>query len=175
MPGIAVENNSRFFVLSFQVSFPSADSLGQPKTVPAMSFLRSISLLVDVPDTSVAAVEGAGIGDIEMTHEFAQVALRGFHQEMEMIVHKNKGVKFDGIDRKGPGKDAGKRCPVLIAPEDVPSFVSTAYWMRNGLAMFCGDKKCFICQNSKFNPHFQGIFPFSRKKRTGWRKICSVN
>lgn len=42
----------------------------------------------------MAAVKGAGVGDIEVAHKFAQVAERGFHQEMEMVAHKNIDVKL---------------------------------------------------------------------------------
>jgi hypothetical protein len=53
-----------------------------------------VSSLVEGSYASAAAVKVTGVGDIEVTHEFAEVAERGLHQEVEMIVHENIGVEL---------------------------------------------------------------------------------
>ncbi len=37
----------------------------------------------------VPAIEGSGIADIEMTHEFGKITLRGGDQQMEVIGHEH--------------------------------------------------------------------------------------
>jgi len=90
-----------------------------------------ISSLVGVPDTSVAAVEGVGVGDIEVSHEFAEVAKRGFHQKMEMIAHDDIGIKLDGIDIERRGENAKKFYPIPIILEDVLPFIFPARYVIN--------------------------------------------
>jgi hypothetical protein len=43
-------------------------------------------------DPPVVPVEIGGIGDIEMAHEFAEIALRRLGQQMNMIGHQHKAV-----------------------------------------------------------------------------------
>jgi len=75
------------------------------------------------------AVEKSGIGDVEVAHEFAEVAERGLHQKMEMVVHENIGVEFYGIDVQGLEEDAEKRFPVFFTLKDVFSFISPARYV----------------------------------------------
>jgi len=63
-----------------------------------------VSSLVERPYTSAAAIKVTGVGDIEVAHKFAEVAERGLHKNVKMIVHENIGVELDGIDVKGQGE-----------------------------------------------------------------------
>jgi len=49
----------------------------------------------------VLTVEVTGVGNIEVTHEFAEVAERSLHQKVEMVVHEDIGMQFDGIYVQG--------------------------------------------------------------------------
>lgn len=94
-----------------------------------------VSALVEVPHASAAAVEVASVSDIKMAHEFAEVAERCLHQQVEMIVHENICVEFDAIDVQGLEEDAKELCSVLIIQEDVSTFVPSAGYVidRSGI------------------------------------------
>lgn len=85
-----------------------------------------VSPLVEMPDAVVSAVEVAGVGDVEVAHEFAQVAERGFNQKMEMVGHQDEAVKPDGIDFHGLRKGIEKILPVCVIFEDFFPFIPTA-------------------------------------------------
>jgi len=53
-----------------------------------------VSPLVEVPHTPVPAIEIAGVGDVEVAHEFGEIGYLSFHQQMEMVGHKDIGVEF---------------------------------------------------------------------------------
>jgi hypothetical protein len=56
---------------------------------------RFISPLIEVTGSMVPAIEVSGIADIEMTHEFGQITLRGGDQQMEVIGHEHIGEEAD--------------------------------------------------------------------------------
>jgi len=57
-----------------------------------------VSSLVEMPHTFVLTIKEAGIGDIEVTHEFGEIAKRSFHQQMEMVRHQDIGMELDRVD-----------------------------------------------------------------------------
>jgi len=79
-----------------------------------------------MPDTPVPTVEESGVGDVEMAHELAKIAERSFNQKVEVIVHEDIGMKFDGVDIEGLGKYAEKGLPVFIVKEDFSAFIPPA-------------------------------------------------
>jgi hypothetical protein len=43
--------------------------------------------LVEVPDAVMAAVEGCGVADIKVPHEFGKISLRSLDDEMKVVAH----------------------------------------------------------------------------------------
>jgi hypothetical protein len=68
----------------------------------------------------------AGIGDVEVTHEFAEVALGCLYEQMEVVVHENIAVKFDAIYGERLQKYLEKAFPVVVVSEDFAPFIATA-------------------------------------------------
>jgi len=91
-----------------------------------------VSALVEVPDSLVPAIEGTGVGDVEMAHEFAEVAEWCLYQEMKVIAHQDVSMELDGIDVNGLGNEAQENPPVLIVFKDIPPLVATAGYVVNG-------------------------------------------
>lgn len=54
--------------------------------------------LVEVACSSVTAVEVGGVGDVEVSHEFGKVGLRGLHDQMKVVAHEDVGMKSDLVD-----------------------------------------------------------------------------
>jgi hypothetical protein len=57
-----------------------------------------ISSLVEMSDPFMSSIVIAGIGDVELAHEFGKVPKRCFDQEVEMVAHKDVSVELDSID-----------------------------------------------------------------------------
>ncbi len=54
------------------------------------------SSLIKVADSVVPPVEVSDIGNIEVAHEFGKISQWRFDQQMEVIVHQDVAVEFDG-------------------------------------------------------------------------------
>lgn len=97
------------------------------------------------------AVEVTGVGDVEVTHEFAEVAERSFRQKMEVVVHEDISMQFDAIDVQGLKEDAKEGPAVVVILKNVSPFVSAAgnvvyrsrilYSQRSGHGFFYGKKR----------------------------------
>lgn len=81
--------------------------------------------------SSVTPVKGAGVGDIELAHEFTKIAKRGFKKKVKMVIHKYITVKLDGIIFDRCCKYLKHFLPVGIISEDGFPFVSTTRYMIN--------------------------------------------
>jgi hypothetical protein len=68
----------------------------------------------------------AGIGDVEVTHEFAKVALGCLDEQMEVVIHENVAVKLDTIYGKRLKEDLEEAFPVVVVSEDFAPFIATA-------------------------------------------------
>jgi hypothetical protein len=56
------------------------------------------SSLVQVSDPAVTAVIVAGIGNIELPHEFRQVGFGRLDNQVKMVAHQDVGVYADAED-----------------------------------------------------------------------------
>ena len=84
--------------------------------------------LVKMACPLVLLVEVACIGDIEVTHQFLEVCMGCFHDEVKMVVHEDKGDESDLVDLDGPGKEVEEFSSVGISCEDsLPPVTSTGH------------------------------------------------
>jgi hypothetical protein len=54
-----------------------------------------VTALVKVTYAVMPSIVIAGIGNIELAHEFGKIAFWGLHEQMEVIGHEDVTVKFD--------------------------------------------------------------------------------
>jgi hypothetical protein len=72
------------------------DAPGYLKKVPiGVNQKRFVSTLIEVTGSMMPTIKGSGIADVEMTHEFGQISVRGGNQQMEVIGHEHIGEETD--------------------------------------------------------------------------------
>jgi len=85
-----------------------------------------ISALIEMAASVAATVVIASVGDIEVTHEFGEVAQGCFHQEMEVVGHEDITVELNGINSEGMGEVFEKPPSVEIVSKNSLLFVPPA-------------------------------------------------
>ena len=66
----------------------------------------------------VAAVEALGIDTVQLAHAAGEIGLRGFIQQMHMVVHQAVGVTAPPEAAPHPGQGGKKRLAVRIVAKD---------------------------------------------------------
>ena len=71
-----------------------------------------------MPGPFMATIIMRGVGDIEVAHEFAEIAQRGLGQDVPMIIHQHKTVQADaiGIYRMRENRPLPFFCPCPMRP-----------------------------------------------------------
>lgn len=78
--------------------------------------------------SSVSPIKGAGVGDIEVAHEFTKIAEWGFKKKVKMVIHKYITEKLDGISFDRCCKYLKHFLSVGIISEDgLPFVAATRY------------------------------------------------
>ena len=85
-----------------------------------------VSALVEVPYPLVASVVVAGVGDIKMAHEFAEIAEGCFNEQVEVVGHEDVAGELDSVDVEGAGEALEEAPPVGVVLEDVFLFIAPA-------------------------------------------------
>src|SRR5208283_3032146 len=57
-----------------------------------------VSPLVEMTGSPVSHIEVGRVGDIEMAHQFLEVCMRRFHDEMKMVGHEDEGDQTNLVD-----------------------------------------------------------------------------
>ena len=73
----------------------------------------------------VAAIIMRSIGDIEVAHEFAEIAKRRLGQNVPMIVHQHKTVQDDAIGTYRLREDTQKLASIHIILKNSLTFIAT--------------------------------------------------
>jgi hypothetical protein len=67
----------------------------------------------------VPPVVVASIADVEMAHELAQVAQRGFQEKMKVVGHEHIAVELDGVYMEGLAEDLKETPTIGVVLVDV--------------------------------------------------------
>ena len=82
-------------------------------------------------DASVPPVKVTRVDNIEMAHEFGEIAEGSLGEQMKVVGHQDVAVKLDSVNMKRLGKNLQKALSVTIIFEDVFLFISSAADMVN--------------------------------------------
>jgi hypothetical protein len=85
-----------------------------------------VAALVQVPNAFMPPIVIAGIGDVELAHEFGKIAFGGLDEQMKMVGHKDVTVEFDCVDINGLDENLQKPSSIIVVLKDVLTFVAPA-------------------------------------------------
>src|SRR5882724_11233700 len=98
-------------------------------------------------DPAVAAVKGAGIGNIKMAHELGKIGPRSFNDQMKMVPHQYVGVQNRLVNPQRASEPFQEDLAMPVVSVDRPAVVAAAgdviigvsilnpQWAGHGLAL----------------------------------------
>ena len=84
----------------------------------------------------------ACIANVEMPHEFLQIAPRGLHQQLEMIFHKNIGQNFNLVGLLGFFQKTEEGRTVAIPRKDSLPAISPTGNVVTGILILNSQRSC---------------------------------
>jgi hypothetical protein len=122
-----------------------------------------VAALVKMTRAVVTPVEVGRIGDVEVPHEFLEIAPGGLHQQVKVVVHQNVGKDLRLIDVSGAFQQIEKSQTVGIGEKDILSVIAATGNMVIGIlelnpkwpchVLTCITLRCFI-KNKDLTPIF---------------------
>ena len=85
-----------------------------------------IATLIQVANPLVPAVKIAGVGDIEIAHEFGKIAEWCFEEEMEVVGHEDVTTELNAVDINRLIQNPQEALAVGVVFVDVFTLVATA-------------------------------------------------
>jgi hypothetical protein len=85
-----------------------------------------VPALIEMACSVVATVVITGVGDIEVTHEFGEIAQGCLYQQMEVVGHDDIAAQLDAVDVEGLDEVFKKASSVGVVFKDVLLFVPSA-------------------------------------------------